>query len=153
MLETKGRWCVLEAHADRNNMICLRMYPTHRFRNDLSLLPVCLRFGLSSGDNCVICWLCVAICCGGNDKWWPGYALLATRPKGSGYKPGQGNGRLRAIKIRSTPSLRWEVMPEVPCRKILRHTLCRRSLSKCYLRIQSVPQREHHTSPLQRSTG
>jgi hypothetical protein len=29
----------------------------------------------------------------------------------------------------------------------------RRSLSKCYLRIQSVPQREHHTSPLQRSTG
>jgi len=32
-------------------------------------------------------------------------------------------------------------------------TLWRRSLSKCYLRIQSVPQREHHTSPLQRSTG
>jgi len=28
-----------------------------------------------------------------------------------------------------------------------------RSSSKCYLRIQSVPQREHHTSPLQRSTG
>jgi hypothetical protein len=28
-----------------------------------------------------------------------------------------------------------------------------RSLSKCYLRIQPVPQREHHTSPLQRSTG
>jgi hypothetical protein len=34
-------------------------------------------------------------------------------------------------------------------------TLWRRSLSnsKCYLRIQSVPQREHHTSSLQRSTG
>jgi hypothetical protein len=32
-------------------------------------------------------------------------------------------------------------------------TLWRRSLSKCYLRIQSVPQREHHTSQLQRSTG
>jgi hypothetical protein len=32
-------------------------------------------------------------------------------------------------------------------------TLWRRSLSKCYLRIQSVPQRDHHTSPLQRSTG
>jgi hypothetical protein len=28
-----------------------------------------------------------------------------------------------------------------------------RSSSKCYLRIQAVPQREHHTSPLQRSTG
>jgi hypothetical protein len=27
------------------------------------------------------------------------------------------------------------------------------SSSKCYLRIQSVPQREHNTSPLQRSTG
>jgi len=26
-------------------------------------------------------------------------------------------------------------------------------LSKYYLRIQSVPQREHYTSPLQRSTG
>jgi hypothetical protein len=32
-------------------------------------------------------------------------------------------------------------------------TLWSRSSSKCYLRIQSVPQREHHTSPLQRSTG
>jgi hypothetical protein len=32
-------------------------------------------------------------------------------------------------------------------------TLWSRSLSKCYLRIQSVPQREHSTSPLQRSTG
>jgi hypothetical protein len=32
-------------------------------------------------------------------------------------------------------------------------TLWRRSSFKCYLRIQSVPQREHHTWPLQRSTG
>jgi hypothetical protein len=36
--------------------------------------------------------------------------------------------------------------------KTLGLTLLSRSLSKCYLRIQSVPQREHHTSPLQRST-
>jgi hypothetical protein len=35
----------------------------------------------------------------------------------------------------------------------VRLALWSRSLSKCYLRIQSVPQREHHTSPLQRSTG
>jgi hypothetical protein len=28
-------------------------------------------------------------------------------------------------------------------------TIQSRSSSKCYLRIQSVPQREHHTSPLQ----
>jgi hypothetical protein len=27
----------------------------------------------------------------------------------------------RAIKIRSTPSFGWEVKPEVPCRKIIRH--------------------------------
>jgi hypothetical protein len=32
-------------------------------------------------------------------------------------------------------------------------TFWNRSSSKCYLRIQSVPQREHYTSPLQRSTG
>jgi hypothetical protein len=32
-------------------------------------------------------------------------------------------------------------------------TLWSRSSSKCYLRIQSAPQRKHHTSPLQRSTG
>jgi hypothetical protein len=32
-------------------------------------------------------------------------------------------------------------------------TLWRRGSSKCYLRIQSVPQREHQTSPLQRSSG
>jgi hypothetical protein len=31
-------------------------------------------------------------------------------------------------------------------------TFWSRSSSKCYLRIQSVPQREHNTSPLQRST-
>jgi hypothetical protein len=31
--------------------------------------------------------------------------------------------------------------------------LWRRSSSKCYLRIQSVRQREHHSSPLERSTG
>jgi hypothetical protein len=37
------------------------------------------------------------------------------------FKPGRGNGFLRAIKIRSTPSFGWEVKPEVPCRKILRH--------------------------------
>jgi hypothetical protein len=47
--------------------------------------------------------------------------MLATRPKGRGFKPGQGDGFLRAIKIRSTPSFGWEVKPEVTCRKILRH--------------------------------
>jgi hypothetical protein len=33
------------------------------------------------------------------------FCVLATGPKGRGLKPGQGDGFLRAIKIRSTPSL------------------------------------------------
>jgi hypothetical protein len=48
-------------------------------------------------------------------------SVLATGLKGHGFKPGQGNGFLRAIKIRSTPSFRWEVRPDVPCCKILRY--------------------------------
>jgi hypothetical protein len=46
--------------------------------------------------------------------------VLATGAKGRGFKPGRGDGFLRAIKTRSTPSFGWEVKPEVPCRKILR---------------------------------
>jgi hypothetical protein len=48
-------------------------------------------------------------------------SVLVTGPKGHGFEPGKGDGLLRAIKIRSTPSFGWEVKPEVPCRKILRH--------------------------------
>jgi hypothetical protein len=48
-------------------------------------------------------------------------SVLATRPKYREFEPGKGDGFLRAIKIRSTPSFGWEVKPEVPCRKILRH--------------------------------
>jgi hypothetical protein len=33
-------------------------------------------------------------------------SVLATGPKGCGFELGQGNGFLRAIKIRSTPSSR-----------------------------------------------
>jgi hypothetical protein len=36
-------------------------------------------------------------------------SVLATRPKGFGFEPGQGNGFLKAIKIRSTPSSRTGV--------------------------------------------
>jgi hypothetical protein len=45
--------------------------------------------------------------------------VLATGPKGCGFKPGWGDGFLRVIKIRNTPSLGWEVKLKVPCRKIL----------------------------------
>jgi hypothetical protein len=48
-------------------------------------------------------------------------SVLATGPKVRGFEPGQGYGFLRAIKIRSTPSFGWEVKPEVPCSKTLRH--------------------------------
>jgi hypothetical protein len=43
-----------------------------------------------------------------------------TGPKGSGFEPGQGDGFLREIKIRSTPSFGWEVKTEIPLPKILR---------------------------------
>jgi hypothetical protein len=33
-------------------------------------------------------------------------SMLATGPKGRGFEPGQGDGFLRAIKVRSTPSSR-----------------------------------------------
>jgi hypothetical protein len=43
-------------------------------------------------------------------------SVLATGPKGRGFRPGRGDGFLRAIKIRSTPFFGWEVKPEVLCR-------------------------------------
>jgi hypothetical protein len=45
-------------------------------------------------------------------------SVLTTEPKDCGFEPGQGDGFLRAIKIRSTPSSRTR---KVPCRKTLRH--------------------------------
>jgi hypothetical protein len=48
-------------------------------------------------------------------------SVLATGPKGRGFKPGRGAGVLRAIKIGSTPSFGYEVKPEVPYRKFVRH--------------------------------
>jgi hypothetical protein len=41
-------------------------------------------------------------------------SVLATRSNGRRFKPSRGNGFLRAIKIRSTPSFGWEVKPEGP---------------------------------------
>jgi hypothetical protein len=39
-------------------------------------------------------------------------SLLVIIPKGRGFKPGRGDGFLRAIKIRSTPSFGGEVKPD-----------------------------------------
>jgi hypothetical protein len=48
-------------------------------------------------------------------------SVLVIRPKVRGFKPSRGDRFLRAITIRSIPSFLWEVKPEVPCRKFLRH--------------------------------
>jgi hypothetical protein len=49
-------------------------------------------------------------------------SVLATGPKCRRFEPGQGDGFLRAIKKSAAHlPLGWEVKPEVPCRKILRH--------------------------------
>jgi hypothetical protein len=47
-------------------------------------------------------------------------SVLAVGPKFRGFTPGRGDGFLKAIKIRSTPSIGGEVKPSAPCRKILR---------------------------------
>jgi hypothetical protein len=41
-------------------------------------------------------------------------SVFAIASKVHGFKPGQGDGFLRAIKIRSTPSFGREVKPKVP---------------------------------------
>jgi hypothetical protein len=45
--------------------------------------------------------------------------VLVTGPKGYGFKPGRGDGFLRATKIRSTSFFGCEIKPEAPFRKIL----------------------------------
>jgi hypothetical protein len=45
----------------------------------------------------------------------------AIRPKVRGFKPGRGDGFLRAIKIRSFPCFGGRIKPEAPNRYILRH--------------------------------
>jgi hypothetical protein len=47
-------------------------------------------------------------------------SVLEILPKASS-KADEGDGFLRTIKIRSTPSFRGEVKPEAPSHKILRH--------------------------------
>jgi hypothetical protein len=48
-------------------------------------------------------------------------SVLATGPKGCGFKPGRVDGFLRAINIYSTRLFGWEVSREVPCCNILQH--------------------------------
>jgi hypothetical protein len=59
-------------------------------------------------------------------------SVLATGPKGRGFKPSWYDGFLKAIKMHSTSSFGWEIKSEVLCRKILRHvkdfTTCKRSV-------------------------
>jgi hypothetical protein len=48
-------------------------------------------------------------------------SVLATGPKGRGFKPDRQRCILREIKIRGTTSYGGEVNPWAPCRKVLRH--------------------------------
>jgi hypothetical protein len=48
---------------------------------------------------------------------WSGGSVLDTGPKIHGFKPGRGDGFLRAMKIRSTTFFEGEVKPSVPCRR------------------------------------
>jgi hypothetical protein len=79
-------------------------------------------------------------------------SVLATGSKGGGFERGQGDGFLRAIQIRSTPSFGWEVKTEVPCHNILWHVkisyhdphhilpaMNNRSIEAAVLRRQSHP--------------
>jgi hypothetical protein len=47
-------------------------------------------------------------------------SVLATGPKGRGFKPDRGDVFLRATKIRSTPSFGGESKPSAPCSQVLR---------------------------------
>jgi hypothetical protein len=49
--------------------------------------------------------------------------VLVTETKVRAFRPGRGDGFLRAIKIRSTLSFGEAIKPEAPCRKILRRPL------------------------------
>jgi hypothetical protein len=46
-------------------------------------------------------------------------SVLAIGLKVREFKPGRGDGFLKAIKIRSTPRFAGELKPSAPCRKIL----------------------------------
>jgi hypothetical protein len=48
-------------------------------------------------------------------------SVLAVGPKVYRFRPGRGDGFLRAIKICSMPSFGGEVKPGAPCSKILPH--------------------------------
>jgi hypothetical protein len=66
-------------------------------------------------------------------------SVIATGPKGRGFKLRRGDGFLRVIKVHSTPSLGWEVKPEVPCRKILQHVKDQLTYQKYWIRKILIP--------------
>jgi hypothetical protein len=57
--------------------------------------------------------------------------VLAIVRKVCGFNPSRGDGFLRAIKIRSTPSFGWEVKPLAPS-KILRHVIITSKIERSY---------------------
>jgi hypothetical protein len=61
-------------------------------------------------------------------------SVLDIQTKVCGFKPGRGDGFLRAIKICDVPFFGGEVKPDAPCCKVLRHVKvtckCEQNLSK-----------------------
>jgi hypothetical protein len=49
--------------------------------------------------------------------------MLAIGPMVRGFKPGRGDGFLKATKIRNTPSFGEDVKPKAPWHKIIRHVI------------------------------
>jgi hypothetical protein len=56
-------------------------------------------------------------------------SVFAIGPKFIGFIPALGDGFLRTIKIRSTPSFGGEVKSSAPCRKILKHVKMKKDTS------------------------
>jgi hypothetical protein len=76
--------------------------------------------------------------------------------KRCGFKPRTGYGFVKVIKLGSTPSFGWEIMPEAPCCKILWHVkepcICLRTssgkvVSKVYSFTDPFLKKSEHMYP------
>jgi hypothetical protein len=72
----------------------------------------CLESAHLSCTCCLELSCSVSVITNSVSSWWCSGSVLVTGPKGRWFEPGQGDGFLKAIKIRSTPSFGWEVKLE-----------------------------------------
>jgi hypothetical protein len=88
---------------------------THILFNSTEHSP-CLKANSRSCDQEILLYLWDMVC----HSHFGGVMVivLAIKRKVCGIKPSRGDGLLRVIKNRNTPSLGGEVKPSAPCRKI-----------------------------------